>query len=31
LEIFLYDWWPIHRKTVLFEQLAAMPVEVRTA
>jgi hypothetical protein len=31
LEIFLYDWWPIRRKTVLFEHLAAMPVEVRTA
>lgn len=31
LEIFLYDWWPIRRKSMLFKYLAAMPVEVRTA
>lgn len=29
LEIFLYDWWPIRRRTVLFRRLASMSVEVR--
>jgi hypothetical protein len=29
LEIFLYDWWPIRRRVVLFRRLAAMAVEVR--
>lgn len=31
LEIFLYDWWPIWRRIVLFRRLAEMPVEVRAA
>ena len=31
LEIFLYDWWPIRRKSLLYTHLAAMRVEVRTA
>jgi hypothetical protein len=28
LEIFLYDWWPIRAETLLYERLAAMPVQV---
>jgi hypothetical protein len=31
LEIFLYDWWPVRRNTLLLERLAAMPVEVRSS
>jgi hypothetical protein len=31
LEIFLYDWWPIRRQSLLYKHLSAMPVEVRTA
>ncbi len=31
LEIFLYDWWPIRRKILLYRHLSAIPVEVRTA
>lgn len=31
LEIFLYDWWPIRRRLLLFRRLAEMPVEVRAA
>ncbi len=31
LEIFLYDWWPIWRRIVLFRRLAEMSVEVRAA
>jgi hypothetical protein len=30
LEIFLYDWWPIHWQRRLLERLAHAPVEVRT-
>jgi len=29
LEIFLYDWWPIRRRTRVLGKLAAMPVVVR--
>ena len=29
LEIFLYDWWPIHAQVRLFDRLAAMPVTIR--
>jgi hypothetical protein len=28
LEIFLYDWWPIHAEARLFDRLAAMPVRI---
>jgi hypothetical protein len=30
LEIFLYEWWPIRRRTRVLGKLAAMPVIVRT-
>jgi hypothetical protein len=30
LQLFLYEWWPIHRNCRLFEKLAAVPVEVRS-
>lgn len=29
LEIFLYDWWPIHRRAQLMDRLAAMPVQIK--
>lgn len=31
LEIFLYDWWPIRRKILLYRHLSVISVEVRTA
>ena len=31
LEIFLYDWWPIHAEARLFDRLGAMPVRIRYA
>jgi hypothetical protein len=31
LEIFLYEWWPIRRRTRVFGKLSAMPVVVRTS
>jgi hypothetical protein len=32
METYLYDWWPIRRRTAVFRKLSAMPVEVvRTA
>jgi hypothetical protein len=31
IEIFLYDWWPIHGEIRLAERLAAMPVQVKAA
>jgi hypothetical protein len=31
LEIFLYDWWPIRRRLLLFRRLAEMSVDVRAA
>jgi hypothetical protein len=30
LEIYLYDWWPIRRRILLFRRIAAAPVEIRT-
>jgi hypothetical protein len=29
IEIFLYDWWPIWRRLILFRRLAKMPVKIR--
>jgi hypothetical protein len=29
LEIFLYDWWPVRRRTRVFGKLSIMPVVVR--
>lgn len=29
LEIYLYDWWPIRRRVVLYRRIAAAPVQVR--
>jgi hypothetical protein len=31
LDIFLYRWWPLHRRGLFYRKLAAMPVEVRAA
>ena len=31
LEIYLYDWWPLHKHGKVLEKLARMPVEVRPA
>jgi len=28
METYLYDWWPIRRRTTVFRKLSAMPVEV---
>jgi hypothetical protein len=28
LEIFLYDWWPIHYKQQVFDKLSCIPIEV---
>jgi hypothetical protein len=28
-EIFLYEWWPLHRQRCQMDRLAAMPVELR--
>jgi hypothetical protein len=28
METYLYDWWPIRRRTRVFRKLSAMPVEV---
>jgi hypothetical protein len=30
LEIFLYDWWPVRRRSRVFGKLMAMPVVLRT-
>jgi hypothetical protein len=30
LEIYLYDWWPIRRRIVLYRRIAAAPVQIRT-
>lgn len=30
LEIFLYDWWPLHSQARLCDRLAAMPVGLRS-
>jgi hypothetical protein len=29
LEIYLYDWWPLHKRGKILQKLAQMPVEVR--
>ena len=29
LQIFLYDWWPIHHRARLFRKLATVPIDVR--
>ena len=29
LEIYLYDWWPIRRRIVLYRRIAAAPVQIR--
>ena len=31
IQIFLYDWWPIHRAMKTHERIARMPVDVRAA
>jgi hypothetical protein len=31
LDIFLYDWWPVHRRGRIFGKLAAMSVVLRVA
>lgn len=28
MEIYLYNWWPLRRRTLLFRKLSRMPVEV---
>ncbi len=30
LEIFLYDWWPIHRTKQVFNKLSSIKIEIRT-
>lgn len=30
LEIFLYDWWPIHRTEQVFDKLSRIKIEIRT-
>jgi hypothetical protein len=29
MEIYLYDWWPLHRRRKILKKLSEMPVEVR--
>lgn len=29
LEIFLYEWWPLRRRALVYDKLANLPVEVR--
>jgi hypothetical protein len=31
IEIYLYDWWPIRRRIVLFRRIATAPVDVRSS
>ncbi len=31
LEIYLYDWWPIRRRILLYRRVAAAPVQMRPA
>jgi len=28
MEIYLYDWWPLRRRSKIFAKLSHMPVEV---
>jgi len=30
LEIYLYDWWPIRRRILLYRRIAAAPMQVRS-
>ncbi|OUL27086.1 hypothetical protein BV378_10400 [Nostoc sp. RF31YmG] len=30
LEIFLYDWWPIHRTQQVFDKLSSIKIDIRT-
>ena len=30
IEIYLYEWWPIRRRIMLFRRISAAPVEVRS-
>jgi hypothetical protein len=29
MEIYLYDWWPLRRRGLIFDKLSRMPIEVR--
>lgn len=29
VEVFLYDWWPVRRRLLLYRKLACVPVDVR--
>lgn len=31
IEIYLYDWWPIRRRIMLFRRITAAPVDVRSS
>ena len=31
IKIYLYDWWPIRRRIMLFRRIAAAPVDVRSS
>ena len=31
MQVFLYDWWPIHQEAKFQDRLAAMPVQIRYA
>lgn len=31
IEIYLYEWWPIRRRIMLFRRITAAPVEVRSS
>jgi hypothetical protein len=28
MEIYLYDWWPLRRKSRLYQKLSQMPVQM---
>jgi hypothetical protein len=28
MEIYLYDWWPLRRRTLVYRKLSRMPVEI---
>ncbi|WP_218776765.1 hypothetical protein [Nostoc sp. T09] len=30
LEIFLYDWWPVHRTQQVFDKLSSIKIDIRT-
>jgi hypothetical protein len=31
IQVFLYDWWPIHRRRRIYEKLAQIPVTLRAS